>query len=179
MQLRHCLTRNLRKNRLGLLFFFLPLAVTALPDPVVSLEGSRISIQTQGIDQELIEQNLARGLRSIIRYELEVFDSSYPARNAVRSESMGYILGYDPFLEQIHISSLSGSRIEANDQDWSAIFSSFEFDCERCLDYDIRVRVVWDPVFLIPGFRFLRSVFPGLRKTSSWVDVKIEGEENS
>ncbi|GAB6089185.1 hypothetical protein [Spirochaeta dissipatitropha] len=157
----------------------MPLAVTALPDPLVSLEGSRISIQSQGIDRELIEQNLARGLRTIIRYELEVFDPGRPARNAVRNESRGYILGYDPFLEQVHISRLSGPRIETGGQDWSAIFSNIEFDCDYCPGHDIRVRVVWDPVFLVPGFRFLRSVFPGLRKTSPWVDLKIEGAENS
>ncbi|WP_041397335.1 hypothetical protein [Spirochaeta africana] len=142
------------------------------------LRGDMLILEAHGVSRDVVLQTLEDGLRSMLRFEVRVFEPGRWRMRETSSTTHTHTISRDPFRNAVYMDVPSGDRIDLTDAAWFDAFRRAAVPLAEvpAVGSELRVRAVWDPVLLIPGFRFLRLFRPGLRHTGPWTVLKIESQ---
>ncbi len=197
MQSRPCSRINLPRNRISrrrssraIVFgvFFVLLIARVVPTAEcrvhsqISLhawiEQDRLEVTVFGIDGQETRALLEDGQASQLIFRVQVYSPSLVSREIFFERDYHVVLQQDHVHRLFVLSDESGIREFSPAGPWLAEFSTVEIElpAEIPADARIRARVIWEPVRLIAGFRFLRMLMPGLQQRTDWVQAERAGE---
>ncbi|MFW6362604.1 MAG: hypothetical protein ACOC0D_02055 [Spirochaeta sp.] len=154
-----------------------PAAASDTLEVSTAIQDDILIIEVQGISRDSLFTTLKKGMRTRLSFELEIYLHSVFQQRVLFDYKRTHILRYDPFENRMIMYAEPGDRAEFGLDSWFDAFRRTTMSIGQDVlqeipeGSEIRIRAVWDPVLLIPGFRFLRMIVPGLRRTGPWTVI--------
>lgn len=158
-------------------------AVSAEPTVELRLTNSTLQLQAAGVTADRVIENLEKGYRTILAFEVQLIDPDRVVGDVLWEHRVQHVLSYDPFEDVMYLEEHAGQEVAIAGRRWYRRFVLTSIDMSEATLSELRkgmllrARAVWEPIYLIPGLRFLTAFVPGLQQTGPWTELRYRPDE--